>query len=251
MKKTIASLLVAVLFISAPLAFAKPAQISISTPTWRYYTDRDGSGLYFDLMRKIYAQQGIKLDVSYVPWSRALHKVERGISDVVLGETKNRKNPEAVVLTHWVLDYEEITVVYRKDKNIQWNDEETLKNRTTVWMESYAYDTMFPVSMQWSEVALLKKGLEQVRDNRTVFLMDYASEVNAIIEANPEEFNRDDYVFQTLKRITPIYPAFATTAQGKALAVIFDDEMATLYKNGYLDMLYKNYGYDQYPHQYM
>ena len=44
-----------------------PEVIRIATPAWAKLTAKDGSGLYFDLLRKVYGPAGVKLEYRIAP----------------------------------------------------------------------------------------------------------------------------------------------------------------------------------------
>ena len=46
--------------------------INVVAPMWEDYTNADGSGMYWDIIRSIYVNENIKLKTSTVPWNRAM-----------------------------------------------------------------------------------------------------------------------------------------------------------------------------------
>lgn len=48
----------------------QPESITICTPEWEYYTQKDGKGLYHDLWKEIFPPAGIRLAIRYAPYKR-------------------------------------------------------------------------------------------------------------------------------------------------------------------------------------
>jgi hypothetical protein len=63
------------LIFSDALLFAqeldKNKTIFIVTPEWDGQTNKDGTGLFFDIVRSVYEPEGIKMKFEIVPWKRA------------------------------------------------------------------------------------------------------------------------------------------------------------------------------------
>ncbi len=58
--------------------------IQIATPQWDGQTNKDGTGLFFEIVKRIYEPEEIKVDVVFCPWKRAQSRVSSGKSDAML-----------------------------------------------------------------------------------------------------------------------------------------------------------------------
>jgi|GEM_PF-2794462 len=76
------SIILVVLRIFSPLSYAQ--EIRVATDIWEGYSNRDGTGYYFDILREIYPSPEYVLKVSYVPFRRGLRMVETAREDVTL-----------------------------------------------------------------------------------------------------------------------------------------------------------------------
>jgi polar amino acid transport system substrate-binding protein len=50
----------------------KPESITIATPVWKGWTNEDGTGLYFELLKLVYEPVGVSVQYEFVPWARAV-----------------------------------------------------------------------------------------------------------------------------------------------------------------------------------
>ncbi len=99
--------------------------IHIVTPSWEDETNKDGTGLFFGMVRKIYEPVGIKMEYKIVPWKRAERMLASNQADAMLYAALQNvilapKNP----LT---LDY--LSVVFKKDRVKEWKGPETLNGK--------------------------------------------------------------------------------------------------------------------------
>lgn len=87
--------------------------LSICTPEWASYTEKSGSGLYHVLWQKIFSENGIKLDIHYMPFKRCF-SIFQHPSNTLDAYTAGYSVPEHIV-PKWHLGQDILTVAYRKD----------------------------------------------------------------------------------------------------------------------------------------
>ena len=68
-----------------PHASSNPASIHIATESWDLYSNTDGTGLFLDITRAIYEPRGIRIEVEFVPYKRALRLLEQQKADAMYG----------------------------------------------------------------------------------------------------------------------------------------------------------------------
>lgn len=59
--------------------------IDVVAQEWTGQTNADGSGLYFELLKKIYTPLGITVNTSIVPFDRAIMMLREKTSDASVG----------------------------------------------------------------------------------------------------------------------------------------------------------------------
>lgn len=61
-----------VLFLAAPgMAVEKVDSVRFITEEWPGYTEKDGTGLYWEVLKTVYEPVAIKIEYTLVPWNRA------------------------------------------------------------------------------------------------------------------------------------------------------------------------------------
>ncbi|MCL1161160.1 ABC transporter substrate-binding protein [Shewanella chilikensis] len=66
-------------------AIAEPTKIQIATASWVGYTETNGEGYYFELLRRVFPEPEWQLEIQFVPFPRSLYMLEREQVDMVLG----------------------------------------------------------------------------------------------------------------------------------------------------------------------
>src|SRR5690554_5285993 len=79
--------------------------ISVVAPEWEGFTNKDGSGLYWELLRAIYEPVGITVKTANVPWNRAMKMVTKySVYNAIVGEDQDTE--ESVLFTDFAIDVE-------------------------------------------------------------------------------------------------------------------------------------------------
>lgn len=81
-----------------------------TAPGWEPYVYLDnkgtGQGLYIDLLKQIFENElGMDLVIEFVPWKRAQHNVERGLSDIMVTALTEEREQYAESSTVPLLDF--------------------------------------------------------------------------------------------------------------------------------------------------
>ena len=104
-------------------------------------------------------------------------------------------------------------------------------------MRGYDYQDYLPGLGKFQEVERRSGILLMLERDHADFYIDALTEVEDVMHTatQPERFRITE-----LTRL-PLYPGFADTARGKALAQVYDQRMAELVKNGTLRPLFQRW----------
>ncbi|NQY93765.1 MAG: hypothetical protein HRT43_06330, partial [Campylobacteraceae bacterium] len=73
-------------FIQATQVYAEDIKsISLTSKEWKGYTNKDGTGAYWEVVKAIYEPLGIKVNTKVLPWKRAEMTVLTKKADALLG----------------------------------------------------------------------------------------------------------------------------------------------------------------------
>lgn len=104
----IRTLLLAMLLSVAPWVAAAegvPKQIHLVSEEWLDYTNADGTGVAWDVLRKVFEPAGVKVVPQSAPYSRAVGLVKRGEADAWVGSYKQENADNLYPRWHFDMDH--------------------------------------------------------------------------------------------------------------------------------------------------
>ena len=88
---------------AAPVA---PGKVVLASEAWDDYTNADGSGLAWDLLRQVFEPAGVKLHTRNAPYTRSIGLAQRGEVDGWVGSYRDEVS--GVVYPQWRYDADHI-----------------------------------------------------------------------------------------------------------------------------------------------
>ena len=210
------------------------------TESWQNYTHKDGSGLYIDIIRAVFADH--QLDIVYMPWKRSLLEVKSGTADM----TGATNIVDGYITAHYPILAPPISILFDKQK-ISYTDLPSLENYVAVWASPYEDELISE-----SEKAFIKGFSVQERKTAYKLLVsgraDYFLDTKALHQAWLETLGKDskgtlqasDYQLADISRLN-LYMIFSDNARGQHLKDIFDKGMAKLIQKGQFRNIYEKY----------
>lgn len=208
----------------------KPDDIVLVSEHWNNYTEADGSGLAWDLMRVLFEPAGVKVNARIEPYTRAVGLVQRGEADAWVGAYQNEV--QDTLYPNWHYDTDEIYAL-----GLASNPPptlETLSSYHLAWVRGYQFQHYLPDVRHFNEVARRDNILSMLDYNRADLYIDAKPEVVSVLEQTkePERF-RVTYLTEI-----PLYLSFADNSRGRFLCNLFDQRMAQLVRSGTLRSIF-------------
>jgi len=223
-------------------------QISIVSEEWENNTHKDGTGLYWDIIRKVYDIENIKMKIKIVPYARSVHMVKMQKADAWVASYINEE--PFPLYPKWHFDADVVSALFKKVKFPDWKGVNSLSNKKVGWIRGYDYNEYIDIKMQVDELNSRKSALGLlVKDRLDVF-------IDAIVEIKNELENKDllkkigfkidDYRIEKLLQLN-LYLAFINNDRGKQLRSIWDKNFPILLKNGTIKALFDQYKVKKFP----
>jgi polar amino acid transport system substrate-binding protein len=237
MKKSLLCFLIPLMI--TPLIYGDESlSINICTPEWKWYSQKDGKGLYHDLWNKIYRPLNIKINIDYLPYKRCIKKLkETYLFDAVPGEYINDEFLEP----KWHIGVDLITVAYKKGKVNKWQGQNTLLNKKVSWMRGYDFDKIeygvLRVPVNKYEFNYLASAVKMLDKGRIDFLLDYAKEIN--FEVKKANLEARIVVIPEVLTGPKYFLSFKNREKSRKLLKIWDEGMKRLYLTGELVKMFK------------
>lgn len=210
------------------------------TEPWQDYTNKDGSGLYHDIVQAIFAEHQVA--ISYKPWKRALLEVKDGTADMT-GATGIKSG---YLIPRYAILAPPVSILFNKN-TMKYTSLTALKNYVAVWATPYKAE-MISVSNR----AFIKGFSVQERETAYKMLVsgraDYFLDTKALHQAWLAKLTQAplgdtrpaDYQLADISRLR-LHMIFSDKARGQRLNAIFEQGMKKLIQNDQLKPLYEKY----------
>lgn len=223
-----------------------PSQvINVTTPEWQGATNLNGTGIYFEIIKAIYEPLGFEINVKFVPFKRALIRIESKKSDIMFGvyssEVNSMLGDNYLLTPEFHLNLEHAIAIYKKERNFIWHGVDTLKNHTATLINGYDYHLYLDIEINYVEVNTPAQGWKLLNSDRADFFIHDLAEVEYYFNEMgiPKENYQTEIVISK-----PVYAGFSKSLKSKELLEIYNKRMRKLIKNGQLAAIYKKWGYE-------
>lgn len=217
-------------------------QINVITESWEGATNKDGTGLYFDLIKTIYEPVGIKLVFKIAPYERAIYQVMNKTMDAWVASYEDEV--EGAIYPKLHLDYDIVSALFKRDKFPEWQGLPSLTNKQLAWIRGYGYEQYLKVPSKWREINSRASALAMLHLNRIDAFIDADAELTRVIEA--EKLDLRTYRKEHLLHLK-LFMGFSNTHRGRLLAELWDERLHVLHKNGTLKLIWGKNDYSDYP----
>ncbi|BBP79631.1 hypothetical protein PHLH7_57350 [Pseudomonas sp. Ost2] len=221
-----------------PLAWAAenpglPTQIRLVSEEWIDYTNADGSGLAWDVLREIFEPRGVKVEIRSEPYIRSVGLVERGEADAWVGSYS--KEISDALYPRWNFDTDHIYALGLASNPAP--SLETLGAYRLAWVRGYKYQDYLPNVRHFNEVRRRDGILSMLQHSRADYYIDAVAEVDYVLGQAP-----DPTVFRRTHLLElPLYLGFSDSERGRALLALYDQRMDELVKGDRLRHLFERW----------
>ncbi|MGY2253426.1 substrate-binding periplasmic protein [Pseudomonas reactans] len=226
-------LIVLCVFTSLVQAQDVPGKVMLASEEWNDYTNKDGSGLAWDVLRQVFEPAGITLQTRSVPYTRSVGLAQRGEVDGWVGSYRDEAT--GVLYPHWNFDSDHIYALGLASTPAP--TVATLGNYRLAWVRGYKYEEYLPNVHRFNQIERRDGILPMLEHARADFYIDALTEAKYVLN------QADDPSKFTLTHIAelPLYIGFADNERGRALMGVFDQRMAALVKSGELKVIFEHW----------
>ncbi len=232
--KIICITLILFLLSSSPPAIAgnQPREIIMASEEWTNATNRDGTGLYWDIFRAVYEPVGIKTKFIIQSYNGSVRLVKKKRVDAAVGIYPNPIQGALFSQYPFIKDY--LLVLFKKNMMHQWNGQESLQNKRVAWIKGYSYDEFLEVPVIKREFSNRDIILRRLEDDQVDFFLDTRNDMESVLNKGIVAVSR--YMVETVLELDR-YLVFADNRKGRKLKKIFDYRFPRLVKSGEIERL--------------
>jgi len=222
--------------------------IQLVSGEWQGYTNQDGTGLYWEVVKAVFESTGIEVKTEVLPWKRAVYHLKKGRADVLVGDYYSKeKDGREFLYPNWHLAVEEpMIIVFKKGMEGDWdaNKINSLNGKTVGWIRGYDFDKTLlkNIRVDKHEISKLKSALRMLEKGRLTALIDYKSGV--LPAAKEAGINYEDvFTNKTIKSGNKLYVIFTNNARSKKLVKLYDERMNKLVRSGEIFKIFEKWGF--------
>jgi len=209
-----------------------PTEIIMASEEWTNATNRDGTGLYWDILRAVYEPVGIKTKFIIQSYNGSVKLVKKNRVDAAVGIYPDLI--KGALFSQYPIVKEYVLVLFKKNKLNQWNGQESLQNKKVAWIQGYSYDDYLEVPVTKIEFSNRENILRQLNSDQLDFFMDTRNDMESVL--NKGILTVSQYSVETVLELDR-YLVFADNHKGKKLKKIFDHRFPVLVKSGEIERL--------------
>ncbi|MGD1972557.1 MAG: transporter substrate-binding domain-containing protein [Desulfobacterales bacterium] len=215
-----------------------PGEIIFASEERSKATNRDGTGLYWDILRAVYGSEGIKTKIITKSNNRSVNLVRQRKADAAVGTYPEPNRGTVCSRYPFVKDY--VLVLFKKNKFSPWDGQQSLKNRKVAWIKGHSYDEYLGVPVVKKEFDTREAILRRLDHDQIDFFMDTRNDMESVLNKGII-----DITHYTVERVMELerYLVFANNNKGKRLKKIFDFRFPALVKTGEIDRLYDKWNW--------
>lgn len=204
--------------------------IHVKTEPWQHFTNADGSGYFFDLLRAIYEPQGYQIKIEFCHWRACILDVIEAKADIILGvsavevEASNKLQRGS-----YPIHFERIAVAFKSKKWPDWQGQQTMKNKIIVQHKGFGHEKELTVPVKVRDSLNNEQAWHLLATDQADFFVDGL----AVLEREVRQHNTEDVVYQIEPIFkTPNYMGFGTHKKSQKLLKVFNDTLPRLYQQG-------------------
>ena len=167
---------------------AQPRHIRIASEVWSDYTEANGEGLGWDILREVFEPLGVTIERCSVPYTRSVGLVQRGEVDAHMGAYRDES--PGVLYPHWNYDTDHIYAL-----GLASNPElslATIASYRLVWVRGYKYQDYLPNIRRYNEIRRRIGILPMLLYSRADYYIDAQTEIDYVLgqASDPSQFKR-------------------------------------------------------------
>lgn len=215
--------------------------IVFATEEWKDATNRDGTGLYWDILRAVYEPHGFKIRPFIRSYQGSINLVRNKTVNAMIGSYVNEIEEGIYPKNHFAVDI--VQALYKKNSRIKWSGINTIIGKRVGWIEGYLYNEYIPISVVDSisieRVDSRENAFRQLKFSKLDFFIDAKGDLEDFFKIYPD-YQKNDFIMETILELK-LYMVFSADVNGMQLAKLFDQNFSLFLKEGKIKALYDKY----------
>jgi len=217
-------------------------EIHIASEPWEDATNKDGTGLYWEIFQRVFESEGIKVKPNLMTYQRSMGLVQESKVDASVAAYKNEV--EQALYPRWHFDADIISALYRTDSLSNFQREASLKNKHVAWIDGYKIDQHIDKNFNLHKLMERKHALKLLDEGKIDFFVDAEADLNTAL--NKGYVDKQNFTIDTLKELN-LYLVFSDNERGHFFRELYDRRMGEMIHSGELKALFEKWDWNIYP----
>jgi len=245
MKGMIKKLLVGAL-LSSCANFVAAENITGATLEWPPFTGEklQNQGVLVDLVKQAFKTSGHEINVSIVPWDRAMASTKSGQTDVMVGLWYNDTRNKDYIFSKPFL-YNRIVFIKRTDDSFEYNGLDELKGKKVGVVRNYSYNDAFNSANHFKkpDTSNLQSNLKKLAAGRIDLTLEDEIVARYILNKELKQLNsKVTFTANALDEKSVHVAISRKNPKAESLIAAFDKGIAALKDNGHYEKIIKLHG---------
>lgn len=214
-------------------------EIVVAGPSWDKFTNRDGTGLYHEILDLIFTDQGIPIRRIYVPSQRGNDLVRVGRADMMVCRDRA---PAPLFLASYPMYQGKFHTFYNVKRLGEWKGPSSMIGHSVVFRLGYYSKKNFPASVEMKEVKTADAALGMVLLGRADFYIDDLSFIKETVASSHIPFDMADYSFEEAGW-RQYFPVLLDSPRGRGIADFYARGIERLHRSGQLKAVFDKWGF--------
>jgi len=249
---SIKPLLLLLFLVSMPLLAEPPLIVRHHTPAWSAITNADGSGLYHQVFKEVFAYSNVQVKAAYLPLLRALADVEQGKADMAGGIGLG---DERFLYASQPIYQSRVSAFFHKKLVKNWQGMETIKQHEDQTVVSVGMGKL--INIKGFEVNSRYQALNMLLRKRALYYVDATELFEGLYQGDYSKhfnsqqgskyhapFNPAQYTYRSISDVSA-YMVFQKSERGEKIKALFESGFKTLFESGRLLEIYKQWGFER------
>lgn len=216
-------------------------EMTWATPEWENLTQKDGKGLFNEIVFKAFEHSHIKVRQQLVPWKRADYLVKNNKADMYGGLDPTKEYPQSKYPISVIVE----GVTFLPEVFGPWKGVESLDSKKGVWVSGYIdyINDSLKKHLKGIENNTRESALHMVEYKRVDYYFDNLDQTKDTFRNT--QIDRSKYKTEIVSRIW-LYMTFCNNKRGRFLKMKYDEGVEYLINTNQLKPLYIKYD-NEYP----
>ena len=213
--------------------------LRVRTESWKYFTQQDGSGYTFDVLRAIYQPLGYSLEIEFCHWRACVLAVMQGRGDLVAGISQaDVQISDKLQRPDYPTHFERVAVAFKSKRFPNWQGTADLAGKRIVQHKGFGHEKNINEPVEVIESINNEQAWYLLQSDRADFFVDGL----AVLERQAKQYDPNGTLF-SIKEIykSPNYFGFGMDEKAQKLVAEFNEHYPKLYRQGVIPKLQKKW----------